>query len=163
MTDTEFWNIIAQSRDGIESQEEQAERLIDILAELPPEEIQAFDQIFQGLRDESYRWSLWGAAYVIHGGCSDDGFDYFRAWLIGQGKEVYTKALENPDALADVLNDDNFAEDEELLYAASNAYEQSTGDDLPPSGTSHPDEPTGEAWEEDEVEAMFPRLAKMFS
>lgn len=163
MTDTEFWNIIAQSRDGIESQEEQAERLIDILAELPPEEIQGFDQFFQGLRNESYRWDLWGAAYVIHGGCSDDGFDYFRAWLIGQGKEVYTKALENPDSLADVLNDDNFAEDEELLYAASNAYEQSTGDDLPPSGVSLTPEPSGEPWEEDEVEGMFPRLAKMFS
>jgi hypothetical protein len=29
----------------------------------------------------------WGAAYLANGGCSDDGFDYFRGWLIGQGRK----------------------------------------------------------------------------
>ena len=38
--------------------------------------------------DDSYRWDLWGAAYLANGGCSDDGFDYFRGWLIGQGRKV---------------------------------------------------------------------------
>ncbi len=31
---------------------------------------------------------LWGAAWVLLGGASDDAFDYFRCWLIGQGREV---------------------------------------------------------------------------
>jgi len=26
-----------------------------------------------------------GAAYIINGGCSDDGFEYFRRWLVLQG------------------------------------------------------------------------------
>ena len=28
---------------------------------------------------DSYRSSLWAAAYVINAGCSDDGFGYFAA------------------------------------------------------------------------------------
>ena len=32
-----------------------------------------------------YRWDMWAAAYLIGGGCSDDGFIDFRAGLIAQG------------------------------------------------------------------------------
>jgi hypothetical protein len=42
----------------------------------------------------------WGAAYLANGGCSDDGFDYFRGWLIGQGRKVYETVLADPDSLA---------------------------------------------------------------
>ncbi|WP_342210876.1 LysR family transcriptional regulator [Streptomyces sp. DH-12] len=45
---------------------------------------------------------LWAAAYVINGGCSDDGFDYFRGWLIAQGREVFERAVARPGALADL-------------------------------------------------------------
>ncbi|MFC9245678.1 DUF4240 domain-containing protein [Streptomyces sp. NPDC057136] len=45
---------------------------------------------------------LWAAAYVINGGCSDDGFDYFRGWLIAQGREVFERTAADPDALAEV-------------------------------------------------------------
>ena len=35
----------------------------------------------------------------MNGGCSDDGFQYFRNWIISRGKEVYYAAKENPDNL----------------------------------------------------------------
>jgi hypothetical protein len=50
---------------------------------------------------ESYRWDLWGAAYLINGGCSDDGFDYFRGWLLSQGRAIWQATLADPDSLAD--------------------------------------------------------------
>ena len=50
--------------------------------------------------NESYRWDLWSAAYLANGGCSGDGFDYFRGWLIGQGRTAYETVLADPDALA---------------------------------------------------------------
>ncbi|MFL6076856.1 MAG: DUF4240 domain-containing protein [Mycobacteriales bacterium] len=37
---------------------------------------------------ESYQGDLWGAAYLINGGASDDGFDYFRGWLIARTRGV---------------------------------------------------------------------------
>jgi hypothetical protein len=58
-------------------------------ASRPAEEIVAAQQVLWDLMAESYTNPLWAAAYVINGGCSDDGFDYFRGWLIAQGREVF--------------------------------------------------------------------------
>ncbi|MFE5591185.1 DUF4240 domain-containing protein [Streptomyces sp. NPDC056549] len=33
------------------------------------------------------------AAYMVNGGCCDDGFDYFRGWLIAQGRNVFERAV----------------------------------------------------------------------
>ena len=63
-------------------------------------------------------------------GCSDDGFMDFRAWLVGQGKEVYLSALKDPDTLADFdLQGECLCES--MGYVASRAYEEKTeGGDL---------------------------------
>ena len=47
----------------------------------------------------SYWTPLWAAAYVINGGCSDDGFDYCRGWLILQGREVFEHVVADPRTL----------------------------------------------------------------
>jgi hypothetical protein len=41
------------------------------------------DRTVWTLMDRSYRNDLWAAGYLINGGCSDDGFDYFRGWRAG--------------------------------------------------------------------------------
>ena len=51
---------------------------------------------------DSYRSSLWAAVYVINGGCSHDGFDYFRGWLMLQGRETFGQAVADPGSLADL-------------------------------------------------------------
>ncbi len=71
---------------------------------------------------------LWGAAYLVNGGCSDDGFHDFRAWLVGRGRHVYESALKNPDTLVDVLDGEpvsGFG----LDVAAARVYEEKTGRD----------------------------------
>ena len=35
---------------------------------------------------EAYRWDIWAIAFIINGGCSDDGFEYFRGWLVRKAK-----------------------------------------------------------------------------
>jgi len=79
-------------------------------------------------------------------GCSDDSFDYFRGWLIAQGKDVYLAALHDPDSLADVETVKRFAQEvkesggmmplkgyyeepcfEEILAVANYAYQRKTG------------------------------------
>ena len=96
MNDSEFWSFISKSREGVSECEEQADKLSWLLSALPAAEILSFDELFAKKRKEAYRWNLWGAAYLINGGCSDDGFEYFRCWLISQGREVFENALKNP-------------------------------------------------------------------
>jgi len=49
-----------------------------MLAERPAQEIVAAARAVHALMSRSYLGLLWAAAYLISGGCSDDGFDYFR-------------------------------------------------------------------------------------
>ena len=79
MTLDEVWEHIATTRRT--DPEAHAERLVKRLAKLKPEEILAFGRWWWIVRCEAYNWELWGAAYSIHGGWSDAGFDYFRHWL----------------------------------------------------------------------------------
>ena len=51
--------------------------------------------MLQTFMQKSYLSSLWAAAYILMDGCSDDTFDYFRGWLIAQGKETFEKVLDD--------------------------------------------------------------------
>lgn len=132
---------------------------------LSPEELVSFDQHLHQLVADAYHWKLWAAAYLINGGCSDDGFYYFRAWLVMQGQAIYETALADPDALADVCavpNED--AECEEVLYVARQLYEEKTGQELTPQplrGETPGDEPSGAPWDEDDLPELLPRLARI--
>ena len=67
-----------------------------------------------------------------------DGFDYFRGWLILQGREVFEHIVADPDALADLpviraqAPGAAYLECEDTLYIASRAYRAATGEELPP-------------------------------
>src|SRR5690349_15646124 len=107
--------------------------LRDELRSLTPEELISFDQHLHQVVADAYNWKLWAAAYVINGGCSDDGFYYFRGWLVVQGQAIYLAALADPDSLADVCtvpNED--AECEGVLYVARGLYLEKTGRELDP-------------------------------
>ena len=80
----------------------QAERMRRILSAMPVEDVLEFDRIFGELYWDAYHWDLWAAAYIIEGGCSDDGFMDFRSWLISMGREVYKAAMADAESLAEV-------------------------------------------------------------
>jgi len=156
MTITEFWKIIEKSKHGAESSDEQAEKLEAFLSDLPPEEIVAFDKIFTDFRYTAYRWDLWGVAYLLCGGCGDDAFDYFRAWLIGRGQQFYEDAINDPESVARKVTEDDCPEAESLMYAAAKAYEDKVGEELPADARLHPEEPAGTEWEEADLPKLFP-------
>lgn len=164
MDKPQFWQLMedAKEKSGGDCEAE-ARQLQSLLVPLPAEEIAAFDRIFNALRAAAYRWDLWGAAYLINGGCSDDGFEYFRWWLIGQGKAMYEAALADPDSLADLIQDnivwsDGEVECEDIGYAAMAAYQEKTGQKMPAEEYSHESEPDGVEWNEEELDALFPRI-----
>jgi hypothetical protein len=118
MTEEKFWDVIQRlGRLDTRRTREWDQRLQAELRKLPADQIIEWNHIFDRLAASAYTVDLWGAAYVINGGASDDGFYYFRCWLIGMGREIYTAALQYPDSLFDVVTPGLDAEAE--IYAAA--------------------------------------------
>lgn len=158
-----FWKLIEKSKRGSEDCEEQTEKLGDYLAELPAEDIISFDQHFHDRLNAAHTWGLWGVAYLANGGCSDDGFEYFRAWLIAQGRKRFEAALADPESVARYAEPDECeCECEDILYVAAEAYEKRAGSAFPESEFPTSLEPTGTRWEEKDLPRLFPKAAKKF-
>jgi hypothetical protein len=163
----QFWKLIEDARRQVPDPadgEEVAARATALLSAYPPEEIAAAG---------SYRTLLWAAAYVINGGCSNDGFDYFRGWLIVQGREVFEHVVADPDALADlpVIRAQTpgaaYLECQDTLYIASKAHRAATGEELPPHPFPIRHRELEPAWDFDfddrtEMKRRLPRLATLF-
>jgi hypothetical protein len=162
MDTTQFWKLIEQSKQGAADCEGQARRLTKLLEDFTPDEIYDFDRHMGKRRIESYRWDLWAVAYIINGGCSNDGFEYFRCWLIAQGQAVFERALGSPESVADHVRDDEVLECEAILYSADHAYENVTGREMPATEIEYPSEPAGKRWEPNELEHLYPNLCERF-
>lgn len=160
-----FWQIIDDARGSAGSIDEIAGAVSERLAASAPDEIIAFDQHRLDLMRDAYRWDLWAVAYIVNGGCSDDGFDYFCAWLLAQGRERWDQAMASPESIGAWLEPGlDEAEAEELLYAAGTAYEERTGSDLPVGrlNYSRPSEPVGSSWTDEDLPTLYPELCRTF-
>ena len=162
MDDDRFWAFIAAAREAAgDDVDDRVTGLEQVLLMHHADEVAEFRQKYDEMLARSYRRDLWGAAHVMLGGCSDDGFRYFRDWLISEGEAVFEAALADPDSLADVAQDEEF-ELESFGYVAAEVYEQLTDQPLPASRTSEPAEPLGHEWQEDDLPALLPRLWKKY-
>jgi Protein of unknown function (DUF4240) len=172
MTDLDdFWRLIEQAR--IEAPDAVAARAGVRLASRPADEIVSYAQLLWDLLASSYRADLWAAAYLINGGASDDGFEYFRGWLISQGQTVFEAAVADPDSLAGVsavvaaAETGEELEDEDVLGIVWHAYRQATGQDLPAGSFTvrHPELDPDWNFDHDddqEIRRRLPRLASLF-
>jgi hypothetical protein len=164
MTADQFWQIIEASRAGSRGNKDaQVAALTTQLAELTPADVAEFERLFEEQANRAYHWDLWGAAYVIRGGCSDDSFADFRDWLISMGREVFERALQDADSLADLALGSNGDEEtcfEELAYVAAQVYQEQTGEEMPDTDIKSPSQPAGEEWAEETaiLAQRFPRL-----
>jgi hypothetical protein len=158
----EFWKLIeATDAEAGGEVDLYGDTLRRVLSHLPPQELVSFDSLFAQHLSRAYQWDLWGAAYLINGGCSDDGFVYFRAWLIMQGRNVYERALSDPDSLAEICDEPGEeVECEDVLYVAGELFKEKTGSEMEPSARGHieTEEPKGTKWEEDDLNSLLPRL-----
>jgi hypothetical protein len=154
-----FWALIEQADSPGALQAE--------LGNLSGDELASFERHYNAVFYGSYNWGLWGAAYLINGGCGDDSFDYFRAYLISLGRTVFETAVSDPDSLAgaEIATEDD--EDWEgwmsptmgLIHTRTGRYAFAT--DLDPQFTGHR-QPTGEEWDESDLPDRFPRLAAKY-
>jgi hypothetical protein len=131
LDETMFWNIVEKSL-KYSNQQDQEKFLINEIEKLTPKEIIGFRLRTDKLLYDTYNSKMWCAGYIMNGGCSDDGFEYFRNWVISRGKVVYENAIQNPDTL--ISQKDNGEEDmfefESFWYVALEAFKKKTGKDL---------------------------------
>lgn len=126
-----FWSIIDKSLKSTTHQDDQEQYLIAEIEKLTPTEIIGFRLRTDKLLYDTYNSEMWCAAYIMNGGCSDDGFEYFRCWLISRGKDAYYKAKANPDHLInEVVKGAEFYDFESFWYVALEAFQRKTGKDL---------------------------------
>lgn len=173
-----FWSLVdgARAASGGDCTR-QVDLLVEALRDHSPQEILDVRNMVDELLEAAIRYDLWGAAYLINGGCSEDGFVYFLGWLITQGRDVYMAALEDPDWLVshptvasrDVLHDSLWCE--EMLSVADRAYEAVTGHkpaaepDTEDTAVANSTGPIGEDFDFDDPEEMrrrYPRLWARF-
>ncbi|MBC8139329.1 MAG: DUF4240 domain-containing protein [Fibrella sp.] len=178
MTQDVFWDIVEQSSDGSppgivdeDVNDRQSAKLTTLLETLSSEEIVAFDTVMHTVHRQSNHWDLWGVAYIISGGCSDDAFEYFRRWLLAQGRETFEQSVCDPDSLAEIIETANDTEPdfEGFFYVAAEVYEAKTGADLydiPPKSGEEPEaeetEPRGDRWTEEDLPQRFPKTWAKF-
>jgi uncharacterized protein DUF4240 len=163
MTKDGFWKLIDKSRRGAENVDAQMARLLELLTQSEPKEILSFDRRFQECIRDAYCEELWAAAYIINGGCSDDGFDYFLGWLVAQGRRFFEATLADPEKAGRRVEPGEEVECAEIWSVAARAYEAKTGKqdfyDVVPGVTRRL---RGRAWDEETVGQIYPRLAKRF-
>lgn len=142
-----------------------------LLSAFPQPEIVAAEPVLLDLMAGSYRTLLWAAASLINGGCSDDGFDYFRGWLIAQGRKVFEHSVADPDSLADLPAIARpgigraMVECEDTLYIVMRAHKAATGEELPAAAFAvrYPelDEAMWDFGDRREVARRLPRLTSL--
>lgn len=134
MNEDQFWAIVQKAVDEAgDDEDEYLEVVMHELSKLSLKEMVGFRLRTDKLLYDSYTSEMWCAGYLMNGGCSDDGFEYFRLWVISRGRKVYEAALANPDNLIDYIAEDaeeDFFEFELFWYAAIDAFEEATEADL---------------------------------
>lgn len=110
----EFWDLIEEARTkGGEDEERFLEVFRDGLIKQGAKRLPLLARACRNLIQDACLNDFWGIAYLMNEGTSPDGFLYFRAWLIAQGRKNFDKVVWKPDSLASV----------EIRYGAPGAYE----------------------------------------
>jgi hypothetical protein len=131
LDETIFWNIVNLSVKNTNNQDSQERFLVKEIEKLTPKEMIGFRLRTDKFLYDTYNSEMWCAGYIMNGGCSDDGFEYFRNWIISRGKETYYKAKENPDSLiSEFIEGEEYYDFESFWYVALTAFENKTGKEL---------------------------------
>jgi hypothetical protein len=156
-----MWTLIERVRKQSDGTLEQQIAVFEHeLRALGDAELVAVEAAFCAAMQRAYDHGLWGAAYLIHGGCSDDAFWDFRAGLVALGRKVYESALRDPDSLAAIADIEDATLAEGFQYVPGKLLEERG---LESAGAGHSvGDPTGTPWDEDALPARYPRLAARF-
>jgi hypothetical protein len=157
-----FWGLVSEARKygpGL-----MAGGLRALLARSSPEVAAGFACAWEDLLTALYAWPVWDVAYVLEEGCSDDAFEYFRAWVVTLGRDAVEQCLADPVAWAMALPLGSLVEEgaeddaERTSYAPFEAYERLTGERLARRWPSRGGEPGGQRVPEDQIMGYYEEL-----
>ena len=163
MQPSRFYELIDDARGSTDPAAPSADpdSLREVLEGLPDDELVAFAAAFDAELVRLNRWELWGAGFVLAGGMGDDSFHYFRAWLVGKGRDAVDRALDDPDSLVEILADADVEagyDNEPLEYVAGDVIDD-RGIEPSEEELHADDDPEGEPFDEDAVDERYPRSA----
>ncbi|SBT46008.1 DUF4240 domain-containing protein [Micromonospora auratinigra] len=172
MRTEDFWQLIDEARAGAGGEAVAvAARAVALLAERDPAEIVGYAEHQRRVLAASHKVDLWGAAYLINGGASDDGFEHFRGWLMTQGRAVFARAVGDPDSLAELprvrsaaLSGEDF-QCADMLAVPWEAYRKATATELPAVREPAAAPDLNDFWDfddEDQARRHLPKLAALF-
>jgi hypothetical protein len=172
MDKNEFWKIIEYSLAKSNQDKSQQEKIIvEKLTTYKAEQIIEFEILFRQIVIGADDFKVMGAEKIIEGYVSDDSYLYFRCWLIGKGKMIYTETLKNPDFLSEIVGEDEETNFEGLMYVATTAFKIKTqkkeedesfprdiaiGKGLDYDFGAPPTK--GSDWKEEELPKIYPKL-----
>lgn len=124
MKKEDFWNLIDETNQLCPSRDQESIMAVatDKLMKLGVNDILDFHMIQQEYFRAAYRNDLHAASEAMGATPSYDGLQAFVYWLISCGKEVFIRAMDNPDTLADVPQDGEKIEFPSFGFAAYTAY-----------------------------------------
>ena len=171
-----FWTLVDEAVKASRGDNSLKEKYLTTeLEKLSLDEIRDFEIAFRKCVIDADEFKIMAAQKIIEGYVSDDSYLYFRCWLIGQGKEVYTRALGDPDCLAALPELGEYCEWEGIMYVATHAYASKTGkeeDETFPRDVAFGmgldydfgAPPTkGTDWTEDQLPTLLPKLWAKFN
>ncbi|GEP43412.1 DUF4240 domain-containing protein [Brevifollis gellanilyticus] len=122
MTEEEFWQIIDWnvSLQPPGKAEVDTRKIEDHLTTLPYECIVWFQAWMEKAHARASTRRIAGAAWLVNGGCSDDSFEDFVAWLISKGSQAYYSVLRDAESLVEV----GYDEDPDFLRHSYQAAER---------------------------------------
>lgn len=132
MNEEQYWSLVDNSLKMTQDQHQQGQFLVSEIKKLSPHEMIGYAIRTIHLLNETYTNEMWCAGYIMNKrGCSDDGFEDFRCWLISRGKETYYKAKADPEYLVKEFVEGREEYQFELFQnAAHEAFEETTGEIL---------------------------------
>jgi hypothetical protein len=129
-----FWNLIEQCRQQARGRDDRLAWPREELTRRGSGEAVQFQLHLDRVTEEAFTWDLCATERIFEGWCSEDGFCYFRLWLVGLGRKTFEEAAAQPDSLARVMevrrlagrplrsSGDEWPEWESLDYVAMEAY-----------------------------------------
>ena len=154
-----FWEIIGELQ-TCDSTEEKCTQLVIVLESFSAADIKRFEKILTAKLDQANHFDIWALAYLAQGGCSDDAFEGFRAWLILQGKSLFDLTIKDVNEACALIPAGLETEAEQFAGCAAIAFENRSG--LPLAVKVTKTKTKGKQWQEEKLESLYPKLWKRY-
>ena len=161
LTEAVFWELIATAKEQATSLPERVVILRESLRRFSAANVKRFQTQLLLRLNELNTSDIWALAYIVRSGCSDDAFDYFRQWIITEGKAAFELAKTSVEQFAETVKISDDPQCEELLSLAPEVYDEKKAAPLVmKAGTT--EKTCVPKWRERDLPNLFPGLCKKF-